>query len=109
MLKRKKKNYFQEEIVTDPEILRQIKKAKKKEKKRLKALQLSLNCTGDDSVLTSDGSMLGNDTSVVTNESMNNTINTSCEGLELDNSTSDIIKKKKKKKKNKSVSSHFNI
>ena len=81
--------------ITDPDLLKQIKKAKKREKKRLKALQLSMNGDGDESMLTSDGSMLNN-------SSFNSTMNTSEVAEDcLDNS---IKKKKKKKKKQNAVS-----
>lgn len=62
-----------------------------------------MNGTGDESMLTSDGSMLNNG-------SFNTTMNTSAEVAEEDNLDSSLTKKKKKKKKKKlDQVSYFNF
>lgn len=96
----------QMEEITDPELLKKIKKAKKRERKRLKSL--SMNGTGDDSMLNTDGSVLETDGSMLnTDGSMLNTDGSMLGGddsmctSEQNHVDNSITKKKKKKKKKK--------
>lgn len=96
----------QMEEITDPELLKKIKKAKKRERKRLKSL--SMNGTGDDSMLNTDGSVLETDGSMLnTDGSMLNTDGSMLGGddsmcaSEQNHVDNGITKKKKKKKKKK--------
>lgn len=96
----------QMEEITDPELLKKIKKAKKRERKRLKSL--SMNGTGDDSMLKTDGSVLETDGSMLnTDGSMLNTDGSMLGGddsmcaSEQNHVDNGITKKKKKKKKKK--------
>lgn len=96
----------QMEEITDPELLKKIKKAKKRERKRLKSL--SMNGTGDDSMLKTDGSVLETDGSMLnTDGSMLNTDGSMLGGddsmctSEQNHVDNSITKKKKKKKKKK--------